>query len=83
MFRVFISHWKLENSVAKLCLFPERAFPVHSNLPVTLEYSLVTPIVAILNENPVCYTTYSYSKYIVLHTQIIIYIIMNHIIYYY
>ena len=82
MFRVFISHWKLENSVAKLCLFPERAFPIHSNLPVT-EYSLATPIVAILNENPVCYTTYLYSTYIVLHTQIIIYIIMYHILYYY
>ena len=59
-----------------------RAFPIHSNLPVT-EYSLATPIVAILNENPVCYTTYLYSTYIVLHTQIIIYIIMYHKIYYY
>ena len=59
------------------CFLRELNFPIHSYLPV-MEYSLVTPIVAILNENPVCYTTYLYSTYIVLHTQIIIYIIMYH-----
>lgn len=75
-----IGNWRILR--LNFACFLREHFPIHSNLPVT-EYSLATPIVAILNENPVCYTTYLYSTYIVLHTQIIIYIIMYHIIYYY
>ena len=54
--RVFIRRQRLENSVAttqnspsKFCLFPERALPFSNNPPITLQYSLATPI---LNENP-------------------------------
>ena len=54
--RVFIRHRILEsslatkqNSLAKFCLFLERALPFHNNPPVTLQYSPATPI---LNENP-------------------------------
>ena len=53
-YRVFIRHRRLEkslaskqNSLAKFCLFPERALPLHNNPP--LQYSPATPI---LNENP-------------------------------
>ena len=55
-FRVFIRHQRSENSPAitqnspaKFCLFPERANPFQNNPPVTLQYSLATPV---LNENP-------------------------------
>ena len=53
---VFIRHRRSENSLAttqnslaKSCLFPERALLFHNNPPVTLQYSPATPI--ILNEN--------------------------------
>ena len=59
MFRVFIRHWRLENSLAttqnspaKFCLFPERAMPFHYKTPVTLQYSHAT---LILNENHECF----------------------------
>ena len=47
--RVFIGQRRSENSPAKFCLFPERAWPFHNNPPVTLQYS---PATLILNENP-------------------------------
>ena len=39
-----------QNSLAKFCMFPERALPFHNIPPVTLQYSPATPV---LNENPV------------------------------
>ena len=54
--RVFIRHWRSENSLAttqnslaKVCLFPDRALPFHNSPPVTFQYSPVSPI---LNETP-------------------------------
>ena len=38
-----------QNSLAKFCLFPDRALPVHINPPVTFQYSPISPI---LNETP-------------------------------
>ena len=49
--RVFTRQSRLENSpattqnfLAKFCLFAERPLPFHNNPSVTLQYSLVTPI---------------------------------------
>ena len=51
--RVFTRQWRwknspatTQNSMAKFCLFAERALPFHNtgNPSVTLQYSLVTPI---------------------------------------
>ena len=53
--RVFIRHWTLENSLAttqnslaKFCLFPERALCFDYNPPVTLQDSPATPIIFLM-----------------------------------
>ena len=40
-----------QNSLAKFCLFPERALLFHNNSPATLHCS---PATTIFNENPAC-----------------------------
>ena len=64
---MFIKHWRSENSsattqnsLAKFCLFPDRALSFHDNRPVTLQYSPVSPI---LNETPEYLEFYPWTMY--------------------
>ena len=61
---MFIRHQRSENSpsttqnsLAKSCLFPERALLFYNNSPATLLCSHATTI---LNENPEEFTTYPF-----------------------